>query len=281
MNCAWQAYIDLFPLWTRSQIDFYRNDLLETRLRLGEAPELRTRKGSLFLSRKVLPDDLRFVINMGSKYSPWAAESISSGYITTQGGHRIGVCGVVAIHDGKINGIRTPTSLCVRVAREFPGIAKPLSNMKGSLLIIGSPGCGKTTLLRDLVRQISQTRDCAVAVVDERGELFPNLEGRMLFTPGVRTDVMNGCGKSEGIDMVLRSMTPMFIAVDEITRKEDCDALIRAAWCGVHLLATAHAGSIDDLKRRPIYQRLLESKVFQNIVVLKPDKTWTMEELHL
>ena len=172
--------------------------------------------------------------------------------------------------------MRSVSSLCIRIARDFPGIAAPLAGSTGSILIIGSPGCGKTTLLRDLVRQVGNHRQGSVTVVDERGELFPPDSG---FDTGSRTDVFTGCGKRAGIDMALRCMGPGTIAVDEITAEEDAEALIRAGRCGVDLLATAHASTIDDLCQRPIYRKLWDGKLFDWIVILRADKTWSVERM--
>ena len=280
MNCAWQALLELLPLWTRSHVETWMNSLQEVRFRIGERPELLSGQGSLFLDRKIAADDLSFVVNMGSKYSPWAAETAASGYITARGGHRIGICGAVSSHNGNIQGIRIPTSLCIRVARDISGIASTLGRIGESLLLIGPPGSGKTTLLRDLIRRISGFGNGAVAVVDERSELFPSVSGKMLFDPGPRTDVLTGCSKADGIEMVLRSMGPSYIAVDEVTNKADCDALVHSAWCGVSVIATAHAGSSADLYARPVYQPLVQSGIFRKLVVLKPDKTWRVEGIH-
>jgi stage III sporulation protein AA len=118
-------------------------------------------------------------------------------------------------------------------------------------------------------------------VVDERGELFPNARQASCFYPGTNTDVLTGCGKQQGIDMLLRTMGPCCIAVDEITEESDCNALVRAGWSGVALLATAHAASVNDLLTRPIYQPLVKTGLFQTILVLRHDKSWHAERTSL
>ena len=198
------------------------------------------------------------------------------GYITAVGGHRIGICGDAAVKEDKFSGIRTPSSLCIRVARDFSGIAAKASGVTGNILILGPPGSGKTTLLRDLIRQISDQGQGSVAVVDERGELFP-----AGFYIGRRTDILTGCCKGEGIDIALRTMGPICIALDEITQDDDCQALIQSSWCGVRILATAHAANVLDLKRRPIYTKLLECRIFDTALVLNKDKTWRTERIEL
>ena len=145
--------------------------------------------------------------------------------------------------------------------------------MQGSVLILGAPGWGKTTLLRDVARQLAKTE--TVCVVDERRELFP--DG---FSRGNRMDVLTGCPKPGGIPMVLKTMGPECIAMDEITEEADCRSLIQAANCGVRLLATAHGTSAADLRRRPVYRPLLEEKLFDHLIVLRRDKTYTVERMY-
>lgn len=277
MKCAWNELLNILPLWIRQDVDrLGKHDGQELRLRLGHGAELITGNGDYFLQREVRGEDLQFCINMASQYSPWAAESIRQGFLTAPGGHRIGLCGEAVMKNGEMTGIRNISSLCIRIARDFPGIAGQAPN--GSILILGPPGSGKTTLLRDLIRIKSNQRRNHVAVVDERGELFP--PGNC-FDAGVRTDVITGCPKSQGIDTVLRTMGPTCIAVDEITSEQDTLALIHAAFCGVKLLATAHAESIYDLKRRPVYRKLLESAVFDHVLLLQSDKSWKQERIKL
>lgn len=280
MMCAWEPFLGLLPAWMRRDVDkLGKNRLQELRLRTGKPPELILGAESLFLSGNVRGEDLSFVVNAGSRYSPWTAATAAQGYITAQGGHRIGLCGEAVISEGRITGLRSCHSLCLRVARDFPGIAGQAGKERGSILILGSPGSGKTTLLRDLIRQRSGTRPGSIAVVDERGELFPQIAGSSCFQEGNRTDVLTGCPKPQGIEMVLRTMGPSCIAVDEITAQADCDALIRAGWCGVKLLATAHAGSKRDFYSRPVYKPLAESKLFESLLIMSPDKTWRLERM--
>lgn len=238
----------------------------EIRLRLGKPPRLHTDAGLRDLDGTVGESDLNFVINAASRYSPWNAASLTEGYLTAPGGHRIGICG-----EGAGEGLRSITSLCIRIARDVTGIAAGLP-VEGSLLILGAPGTGKTTLLREYIRQISRT--AAVSVVDERRELFPEGFGR-----GGNTDVLTGVPKPRGIDMVLRAMSPEIIAMDEVTSSEDCAALIRAAWCGVRLIATAHASSIRDLRERTVYRPLVETGLFTRAAVLDRQNAWHLGEV--
>ena len=247
-------------------------------MRLGQPLQMTTSDGSFCTSRKVAREDLQFCVNTATKYSPWSAQTIANGYITAPGGHRIGVCGDTVVQNGTVTGMREIRSLCIRVAGDFPGIARDIAAMNGSILILGSPGFGKTTLLRDLIRQVSSKQ--TVGVVDQREELFPTFGGVSCFPTGIRTDVMTGCEKAKAIDMLLRTMAPDTVAMDEVTSEEDCNALMNAAWCGVRLIATAHASSRDDLYNRRIYRPLVQNGLFSSLVILRKDKSWRMERIH-
>ena len=242
------------------------DDVRELRLRAGQAPRLITMGGIRDLSGPVQEEELRYVINAASRYSPWNASSMKYGYLTAPGGHRIGVCG-----EWEGEGLQRISSLCIRVARDVRGIALGLP-IDRDLLILGPPGSGKTTLLRDHIRILSRTM--AVAVVDERGEIFP--EG---FSRGMGTDVLTGLKKAKGTDMVLRSMGPEVIAMDEVTEESDCAALLAAARCGVRLVATAHAASVRDLIERTVYRPLAQSGLFSVAAVLDSNRNWHLEEV--
>lgn len=282
MNCAWQAYLNLLPQWMRQEVDSLgRESLQELRLRVGRAPELVLQNGCRNLEKIVTSNDLNYCINTASQYSPWSSSTISNGFITAPGGHRLGICGEMAIINGKLSTVSNVTSICIRVARDFPGIGIRAAGLPGSLLIIGSPGRGKTTLMRDIIRQKSNTGSGAVAVVDERRELFPIAGGEFCFSPGLRTEVMSGCRKSAGVEMMIRTMNPRWVAVDEITASEDCEAILQAGWCGVCVLATAHAENLADFLHRPVYKPIVQCGIFENIVVMQPDQSWILERVNL
>ncbi len=267
--------------------------------RKGEVEELRLRCGCLatFLAENrelPLPSPetlpvvdgrlLTEVLRRASQYSAYAVQDqLRQGYLTIPGGSRLGVCGRVVRDGGEIRNLTEPQSLNRRLAREDPGAADPATNLlwsyPGSALIIGSPGRGKTTVLRDLIRQMSDRFSQRVGVVDERGELAACLDGQPQLKVGRRTDVVTGCEKGEGIALLLRTMNPNWIAVDEISAESDADSMIRASYTGVRFLATAHVWDRADLKRRPVYRRLLEAELFENLIEIRPDRTLCCERM--
>lgn len=275
MLCDWKPVLEVLPPnLKRAFLDTDKSNIQEVRLRRGKSVELNRGATINVFPYIVTGEEIAYIVNAASRYSPWQAQTIAQGYLSIPGGHRIGLCGQAICSDGSIKGIREPDSLCIRIARDVPEIGAAYRNLEGSVLILGAPGWGKTTLLRDLSRQMAQTR--TTVVLDERGELFPDGVAR-----GRRMDVLSNCPKAEGLDMVLRTMGPEIIAVDEITREADCEAMLQASHCGVQLLATAHAVSVQDFENRPVYRLLKKYQVFHNILVLRKDKSCSLERMTL
>lgn len=262
-------------------------------LRTGALEELRLRAGrppTAVLDGKecILPGCaeavtsrmLEEIVSAATNRSCYSAEaSLREGYVTLPGGHRIGLCGTAALRESRIQSLRELSSVSIRIARQV-ACAPPelLRRLDASTLILGPPGSGKTTLLRECVRSLSDGGS-RVGLVDERGELAACRLGVPQLDVGAQTDVLTGCGKSEGIYLLLRAMNPQWIAVDEITAPEDIRAMEEASYCGVRFLATAHAFSPDELRRRPLYRRLRELELFQRLLILSPDKHVTMERM--
>lgn len=215
-------------------------------------------------------------------YSTYAhQEELSRGYVTLPGGHRVGVCGKAIVENGKIKGLKEISSLNIRRSREVEGCAAPVmhhifsklgsleTNKEGSIrncLLVSPPGCGKTTLLRDIIRSLSE-KGIRVAVVDERSEIAGMYRGRPQKNLGPRTDVLDGCMKSQGISMVIRAMGPQVVCCDEIGSIEDVKAVREALSSGVKVITTAHGDDFNRLKKSSI-GALLSEEIFQRIIFL-------------
>ena len=218
-------------------------------------------------------------ISQGSVYA-WE-EEFRRGYLTLPGGFRVGMTGKAVLEGGQIRTLTRISALNFRIAKAVPGVAGPLMPLLyqeasiANCLLVSPPGGGKTTMLRDIVRQLSNgaawlaQRGRTVAVVDERSEIAGCIQAVPQMDVGCRTDVLDGCPKSEGIRMLLRAMTPQVIAVDEIGTDADVQALEEAAESGVSVIATAHGDSVESLYRHPVLYKLIEGQYFAFIIVLK------------
>lgn len=222
--------------------------------------------------------DLMLTLEVATRASAHTAlEQVRSGFVTVGGGHRIGICGSAVMENGAVRNLKQVSSLSIRVARQVLGISAPVLarlTARGRLestLILSPPGGGKTTLLRDLIRAVSNgegAQPMRVGVADERGELAGMYQGRAQMEVGAHTDVMDGCPKGVALLMLLRGMNPQVLAADEITAPEDCAALEMAANCGVTLLATAHGERLEDLRERRLYRELLDKGIFRRLVTV-------------
>ena len=226
--------------------------------------------------RRCLQETLEYL----SGYSLYAyEEEVRQGYLTLQGGHRVGLAGKTILDGEKITSIRFISFINIRFSHQVKGCASVIlpyiaqgSTVRHTLLI-SPPRCGKTTILRDLIRQISDGDEKrpghCVGVVDERSEIGGCHQGVPQNDVGIRTDVLDGCPKAEGMMMLIRSMSPEVIAVDEIGSYEDIHAIESVIHCGCRLLATVHGSSIDDIKRKPLLNRLVKEKIFERYILLE------------
>ena len=216
-----------------------------------------------------------------SQYSMYALEEeIRNGFFTIQGGHRVGVAGKAVCEHGKILTIRNIYSLNVRVARQKKGCAEnviPWLVQEGSIyntLILSPPGAGKTTMLRDCIRLLSEGTPRLpgqkVGVVDERSELAAGFSGIPQNDLGSRTDVLDACPKAEGMRLLVRSMSPRILAVDELGSREDYLAVEEALHCGCRILGTMHVGRIEELREKLYLSQWLEREFFERFVFLSP-----------
>jgi len=261
----------------------------EIRLRAGREAAILVNGAEQILAgcRSVSVQDIELVVELATGASVHtAADSIRRGFINTSGGIRIGLCGSGISGRSGVESLKQFSSLAIRLPSERKGCGDrllPLLTEGGflSTLIISPPGGGKTTLLREIIRGLSNG-GMRVALADERGEVAAVKGGVPQLDIGEKTDVITGVSKAEAIIMLLRSMSPQLIAVDEITAREDIQAMSAAANCGVSLLATAHASRIEDLGERPLYRRLSEEKIFRCVIVIevhKGERKYRLEEL--
>ena len=265
----------------------------EIRLRAGQPMTVLLPGGELPLEAVVEPEELETLCDIATEFSRYAAaETIREGFLPVRGGFRVGLCGTAVMKDGVNTNLKNLSSAVIRVARERKGIAAgiaPKLFRDGgflSTLILSPPGGGKTTLLRDLVRCLSQGGpdypSQRVSLIDERGEVAVVHRGEPQMDIGPHTDVLDACPKALGIPIVLRAMNPQVIAVDEITVREDLTAVSMAAGCGAGLLATVHAAGVEELRRKPLYRQLLEEQVFRlavRILRTETGRAYELEEL--
>ncbi|MFC3882874.1 stage III sporulation protein AA [Bacillus songklensis] len=258
--------------------------LEEIRIRVGRPLEFIVKGKAHFYPCLASEEDAKFILNKLSQFSIYMIEEeLKKGYVTIEGGHRIGLAGKVITENGAVKVIRDVTSFNIRVAKEKKGIAVPLISYLYeekwlNTIILGPPQTGKTTMIRDLARIISSGMEqkgispIKVGVVDERSEIAGCVKGVPQHTFGPRIDVLDACPKAEGMMMMIRSMSPDVIIVDEVGRQEDCDAVSEAIHAGVRLMMTIHGYNIEDLCKRPSLKALLDSQSFERFVVLSNER---------
>lgn len=252
-------------------------NITEIRLRTNRGVSLRIGCENILLSGYIVSkEDIEYSFKAICNYSVYSySRELSEGFITLKGGHRVGICGTAVTENGKVNNINYISGLNFRIASEHKGVAdKIMSDIfdkeKCGIIIAGAPLCGKTTVLRDLCRQLGNKYK--VSLIDERGETASVYKGAPQNEIGDFTDVFDGYPKSEGILMAIRTMSPDYIFVDEIGTEDDYNAIFHSVCCGAEIIATAHASSITALKKRENINKLLKTGAFRYIVFLESDR---------
>lgn len=287
VGTAMEQIVSVLPLVVRDIItnlpSTIKKNMEEIRIRVNRPLEIIEHGKPTFPKMNqstyiVTPSDAVHIMNQLSKFSLYALEEeLKRGYITIQGGHRVGLAGKVTIEKGQVKAIRDVSSFNIRVARQKIGVADPyikyLYNKDWqNTLIVGPPQTGKTTFLRDLARIISEgTSTIAsqkIGIVDERSEIAGCIKGIPQHQLGHRVDVLDACPKAEGMMMLIRSMSPQILVVDEIGRKEDSEAIMEAIHAGVKIMTTVHGTSVEDVLERPAIRQLMKMNVFHRCIEL-------------
>ena len=293
-----EELLHIFPLHLREtlqKVTMKENTLEEIRIRIGQPVIFHMENEEWYLKKETgrlersqvnaycaTKEDIKSMVKFISSYSLYAYEDeMKRGFITMQGGHRIGVAGQVVMDGGKVLSLSNIYFLNIRVAREKRGCAKDIipylihRNSIYNTLFVSPPGIGKTTYLRDAIRILSNGSDrlhgMKISIIDERSEIAACRQGIPQNDIGIRSDVLDGCLKSFGMLLMLRSMAPQIIAVDELGAESDFYAVEQALNCGSRVLGTIHAGNMKELSEKPYLKRWMERRLFQRFIFLEKE----------
>ncbi len=271
-----EDFFNIFPEKIRNIIDVYIKEKKIEEIRVGiKKPLILMLNNKEILTSYIIDEeDFKYIIQRISNFSLYAyEEEIREGFITIKGGHRVGLAGECVMENNKIKTIRNISSLNIRISKEVIGASKNImkfilkDNKVNNTLIISPPKCGKTTLLRDISRNISNMGK-RVAIIDERSEIAGCYKGIPQMDVGIRSDVLDNCLKSRGIIMAIRSLAPEVIICDEIGSKEDINSLVMAFNSGVSVISTLHGFDIWDLFYRKVFKDILDNKILDLVIVL-------------
>ncbi|HEX3045678.1 MAG TPA: stage III sporulation protein AA, partial [Bacillota bacterium] len=293
----WEEVLRFFPIELRQVLAgiqaHFQPRIIEIRLRLNQPLEINLGNESYFVAATgALVEDLRQALVIGSNELKRVINSITTGsfyaldeemtqgYLTLPGGHRVGFSGKVIQNAGKIRLIRNISSLNFRIAKEIRGIAQPVLPLLWKdgrfqkTMILSPPASGKTTLLREIIREVSygvpgiNLPGLTVGLVDERSEIAGSYQGSAQFDVGPRTDILDSCPKKEGVYLLLRAMNPQIIATDEIGEENDWAVIEDIINAGVSFITTAHARNITEAMFRPGLRRILETGSIERLIIL-------------
>lgn len=277
---TWQETVQFFASCMPMQVgkallNQREGSVREIRARAGGRISLETDRGQIICKDSVTAAQVTQMAEALCEHALYArAEEQRQGYVALRGGHRMGLCGRVITQGQSIRALREISSICIRVAGQWKGTADKLApylcdeagNIR-SALIIGMPGTGKTTMLRDLCRRLSEAGR-QVCVVDERGEIAAMMDGEAQLDVGPNTDILDGCCKEAGLRWMLRTMSPEVLATDELGGALDVQAVTEASRSGVTVMATLHGRELEtSLSRGALYQ-LVQQRVFERYVLL-------------
>lgn len=266
------------------------DNITEIRLRAGKRIVMYISKKEFTLDYIITLRDILDILVKVSKNSLYSIQNdINEGFVTIKGGHRIGICGEAVLENGKIVNVKNINSLNIRVAKQIIGAANSIVDYVvddfgiNNTLIVSPPGCGKTTILRDLIRQISsgdkKRKGYNIGVVDQRGEIASVYAGMPYLDIGTRTDVFTNIAKDKGMNMLIRSMGLQAIATDEIGTKEDMLAIENAMLTGVSLIFTMHGRTIEDVYKKTDIKNIIN--YFDYIILLSNNNgVGTIEKIH-